>query len=49
MQGFDLAAGVIVSVADSLMHPARVHARREGDAGGEPLRLEHFNDALLAG
>ena len=49
VQGFDVAAGVIVSVADSLMHPARVHARREGAAGGEPLRLEHFNEALLAG
>ena len=44
VQGFDVAAGVVVSVADSLMHPARVHAVRDGQA---PLRIEAFNDALL--
>jgi len=46
VQGFDVAGDVIASVADSLMHPARVHAVRAGQA---PLRLESFNDALLAG
>jgi dipeptidyl aminopeptidase/acylaminoacyl peptidase len=44
VQGFDVAAGVVASVADSLMHPARVHAVRDGQA---PLRLETFNDKLL--
>ena len=46
VQGFDVAGDVVASVADSLMHPARVHAVRDGHA---PLRLEAFNDALLAG
>lgn len=45
VQGFDAAGEVLVTVADSLMHPARVHATR---AGAAPLRLERFNDALLA-
>jgi dipeptidyl aminopeptidase/acylaminoacyl peptidase len=45
VQGFDTAAGTVVSVADSLMHPARVHALRDGQAA---LRIESFNDALLA-
>ena len=44
VQGFDVAGGVVASVADSLMHPARVHAVRDGQA---PLRLESFNDKLL--
>jgi dipeptidyl aminopeptidase/acylaminoacyl peptidase len=44
VQGFDVAADVVVSVADSLTHPARVHAARDGQA---PLRIERFNDALL--
>ena len=46
VQGFDVAGGVVASVADSALHPARVHAARDGAA---PLRLEAFNDALLAG
>ena len=44
VQGFDVSAGVVASVADALMHPARVHAVRDGQA---PLRLESFNDKLL--
>ncbi|MES3013299.1 MAG: S9 family peptidase [Pseudomonadota bacterium] len=44
VQGFDVAGDVVASVADSVMHPARVHAVRDGQA---PLRLETFNDALL--
>ena len=44
VQGFDSAAGVVTSVADSLLHPARVHAVRDGQA---PLRIERFNDTLL--
>jgi dipeptidyl aminopeptidase/acylaminoacyl peptidase len=45
VHGFDLAAGMLVSAADSLMHPTRVHAMRDGQA---PLRIEAFNDELLA-
>ena len=45
VQGFDVAGDVVASVADSSMHPARVHAVRDGQA---PLRLEAFNDTLLA-
>lgn len=44
VQGFDVAGGVVVTAADSALHPVRVHARR---GGATPLRLEHFNDALL--
>ncbi|MES1161680.1 MAG: prolyl oligopeptidase family serine peptidase, partial [Rhizobacter sp.] len=45
VQGFDVAGDVVASVADSMQHPARVHAVRDGQV---PLRLEAFNDALLA-
>ena len=45
VQGFDVAADVVVTVADALDHPGRVHARRNADA---PIRLERFNDKLLA-
>ncbi len=44
VQGFDVAAGVVLSVTDSLMHPARVHAARDAQA---PLRIETFNNTLL--
>jgi len=45
VQCFDVAADVIVSAADAIDHPARVHAHRDGEA---PRRLERFNDELLA-
>jgi dipeptidyl aminopeptidase/acylaminoacyl peptidase len=45
VQGFDKAAGTLVTVADAAMHPARVHAYLPGHA---PLRIERFNDAVLA-
>ncbi len=45
VQGFDVAAGVVATVADAMDHPARVHAQRGADA---PLRIELFNDSLLA-
>lgn len=45
VQQFDLAGGVIATVADALDHPARVHAHR---AGEPPRRLERFNDDLFA-
>ncbi len=44
VQGFDVAAGVAVTVADSMQHPARATAWR----GGEALRMEAFNDEALA-
>ena len=45
VHGFDLAGDVLATHADSMQHPARVHALRPG---AEPLRLERFNDDLLA-
>ena len=49
VQGFEVAASgaaeVVATVADSMDHPARVHAQRNAEA---PLRLERFNDELLA-
>jgi dipeptidyl aminopeptidase/acylaminoacyl peptidase len=45
VQGFDKSAGVLVTLADSAEHPARVHAHVPG---AEPRRIERFNDALLA-
>ena len=44
VSGFDKAAGTVVTLADSAMHPARLHAHLAGEA---PRRLESFNDALL--
>ena len=46
VQGFDLAGDTVVTAADAMSHPVRVHAQR---AAGEPLRLERFNDDLFAG
>jgi dipeptidyl aminopeptidase/acylaminoacyl peptidase len=45
VQSYDVARDVVVSAADALDHPVRVHARR-GD--GAALRLESFNDERLA-
>ena len=44
VQGFDKAAGTLVTVADSADHPARAHAHLPGVA---PRRIETFNDAML--
>ncbi len=48
VQGFDLAgppgAATIVVAVDCAAHPVQVHAVRSGQA----LRLERFNDAILA-
>ncbi len=44
VQGYDVAGDTVAVVADSALHPARLHAR-QGDAA--PRRLERFNDALL--
>ncbi len=43
--GFDSAAGVLLTLDEAADHPAQLHARR---AGQPPLRIEAFNDALLA-
>ena len=45
MQGFDKAAGVLVTVADAIDHPVRAHAHVPG---GEPCRIDTFNNDLLA-
>lgn len=43
--GFDKAAGTLVTLADSAVHPGRVHVHLPGQ---EPRRIESFNDTLLA-
>ncbi len=57
VQGFDLAGERLVSVSDSALHPLRLQAlsvdavaeSADGGAeGGAALRLDRFNDALLA-
>ena len=45
VQGFDLAGDAIVTAADAMDHPVRVHVRR-GSAPAQ--RIERFNDELLA-
>jgi len=47
VQGFDVAAGAIVTCSDSGLHPARLHALEAGQAR-PARRLDQFNDALLA-
>jgi dipeptidyl aminopeptidase/acylaminoacyl peptidase len=42
---FDKQAGTLVTLADSATHPGRLHAHVPGQA---PLRMESFNDAILA-
>ncbi len=46
VQAFDAAGDTLLLLADSAQHPARVFVRH---AGGEPQRIEHFNDRELAG
>ncbi len=45
VHSFDVAGDVVVSAADSMRHPVRVHARQ---GGGPAPRIERFNDELLA-
>ncbi len=45
VNGFDKAAGTLVTLADSASHPARLHVHPPGEA---PRRIETFNDALMA-
>jgi dipeptidyl aminopeptidase/acylaminoacyl peptidase len=44
VQAFDKRAGVLVTLADAIDHPAQVSAHLPGEAA---QRIEHFNDALL--
>ena len=44
--GFDKAAGTLVSLCDTALHPARLFVHPPGE---EARRLESFNDALLHG
>jgi dipeptidyl aminopeptidase/acylaminoacyl peptidase len=46
VSGFDKAAGTLVSLQDSAVHPAQLHAQVAGDAS---QRIETFNDELMAG
>ncbi|WP_157270927.1 S9 family peptidase [Azohydromonas aeria] len=46
LRAFDKTAGTLVTVADALEHPARVHVHL---AGQPPLRVERFNHARLSG
>ena len=43
VQGFDKAAGTLVTLADAADHPARLQAHLPGAA---PRRIESFNDAI---
>ncbi len=45
VHGFDLANDVVVTAADAMNHPTRVHAQR---SGGAALRIEQFNDTRMA-
>jgi dipeptidyl aminopeptidase/acylaminoacyl peptidase len=47
VQGFDKAAGTLVTLADGLDHPGRLHVHLPGD--DEPRRIERFNDSLMKG
>jgi dipeptidyl aminopeptidase/acylaminoacyl peptidase len=45
VSGFDKAAGTLVTLANSALHPDRLHAHLPAEM---PRRIEKFNDALLA-
>jgi dipeptidyl aminopeptidase/acylaminoacyl peptidase len=44
VNSFDKAAGSLVTLADSAMHPAQLHAHLPAR---EPLRIEHFNNSIM--
>jgi dipeptidyl aminopeptidase/acylaminoacyl peptidase len=46
VSAFDKAAGTLVTLANSALHPDRLHVHL---AGRPPVRIESFNDELLAG
>lgn len=43
--GFDKAAGTLLTLIDSAVHPGQLHAHLPG---AEPQRIESFNDPLMA-
>ncbi len=45
LEGYDTAAGALVSLMHSASHPGRLHAHEPGHA---PLRIETFNDDVLS-
>jgi dipeptidyl aminopeptidase/acylaminoacyl peptidase len=45
VNAFDKAAGTLVTLADSALHPAQLHVHLPGES---KQRIEHFNDALMA-
>jgi dipeptidyl aminopeptidase/acylaminoacyl peptidase len=45
VSGFDKAAGTLVTLSDTAMHPAQFHAHLPGD---DALRMESFNDDVMA-
>lgn len=46
LSGFDKAAGTLVTLGDSALHPARIHAWLPGEPA---RRIETFNDEILEG
>jgi dipeptidyl aminopeptidase/acylaminoacyl peptidase len=46
VNSFDKAAGTLVTLADSAMHPAQLHTHLPGHA---PQRIEHFNNSVMNG
>jgi dipeptidyl aminopeptidase/acylaminoacyl peptidase len=46
VQGFDKAAGTLVTLADAVDHPPELSVHLPGEA---PRRIEQFNDTLMAG
>jgi dipeptidyl aminopeptidase/acylaminoacyl peptidase len=46
VQGFDKAAGTLVTLADAVDHPPELEVHLPGE---KARRIEHFNDALMAG
>jgi dipeptidyl aminopeptidase/acylaminoacyl peptidase len=46
VQGWDLRAGTLVTLADAADHPGRLQVHRPGQA---PRRIEHVNDRVMAG
>ncbi|MCU7372697.1 S9 family peptidase [Paucibacter sp. O1-1] len=48
VQGFDVAGDRLLTASDSAHHPVRLHMRDLADGSAPPLRLDDFNDKLLA-
>ena len=49
VHAYDLAAGQLVTLADSAQHPGRAHAHSPDETGAlQSRRIEQFNDKLLS-